>query len=47
MDKNKKYVLDENGDELVGVIGFDEDGFIFDEAWLKELISKTKEESNG
>jgi len=40
----KKYVLDENGEELTGVIGFNEDGYIFDEDWLEELMQKTKEE---
>ena len=44
-DKKTKYVLDENGDELMGVIGFEKDGFIFNEEWLEKLIKKTKEEN--
>jgi len=30
----KKYITDEDGNELEGVLGFDEDGYIFDEVWL-------------
>lgn len=35
-----KYVIDEDGKELEGVIGFDEDGYIFDEVWLEEWFKK-------
>lgn len=35
-----KYVLDEDGNTLEGVTGFNEDGYIFDEVWLEEWLKK-------
>ena len=36
----KKYIIDEDGNELEGVIGCDEDGYIFDEEWLEEWLKE-------
>ena len=36
----KKYITDEDGNELEGVIGCDEDGYIFDEEWLEEWLKE-------
>ena len=30
-----KYILDEDGNELEGVIGCDEDGYIFEDGYIK------------
>ena len=36
----KKYILDEDGNELTGVIGCNEEGYIFEEEWFQENVSR-------
>jgi hypothetical protein len=41
-ERNKKMenITDEDGNELEGVIGCDEDGYIFDEEWFEEWLKE-------